>query len=202
MIKRIWFFIRLVSIAITPPMFDFQRLERYAKKAINNNRDEVLFKEYLGELYFGFGKLRESRDVWEEVLLVKPVPKNIFEYCKVLYSLKEFEMARIEFKKIPDIYFGTYEIGKYWGLNNMQTGDFQEALTILKKIVERARAKRDGTVFRGLGYCSFKLDDLARSIEYLNEAKKYSPDDKEISRSLEIAQSELERKMNLDGVVN
>lgn len=180
--KTIFLFHILFKI-LTPPLYSFDRLEKYCKYRIQKNPGVYLPRWFLAGLYRDFQKYQEAKEQYLEMKHLGYITyKDKINLAEIHFRLGEYQDVIDLLSPIPQDLLEARNGNRYLGLTYLKQEKFREAIHYLEKVVKKGNPQYKD--YWNLGFCYDRADNLEKAKEAYMHAMRMKPDVKELRENL------------------
>jgi len=168
---------------IFPPLYSFQRLERYCRAKLAKDATAYLPRMFLANLYKDHLKNEEAKREFTEIRrLGQLTDQDRLNLGEVLYRLKDYQEAIEALTPVIERYRNEKHANWYLGISYFEIGNFGRARVYLERAVARGVQRRDD--YWRLGVCYDRLGELQKATDAYVEALKDRSDSEDLKQNL------------------
>jgi tetratricopeptide (TPR) repeat protein len=181
--ERLTFLINIIIKILTPPLYSFNRLERYCKTYIEKYPKACLPRWFLAGLYKDFKKYGDAKREYSELQHMGCLTeKDRMKLADVLFNLKDYTGTIEILAPLIDKY--PYNKNANWclGISYMRKDEFHEAIVYFERVIA-VGSRRDEDYWH-LGFCYDRIGDLEKAKDAYSKGLSINPDSKEMRDNL------------------
>lgn len=183
MIKKFLFSIELLLKLLTPPFAYFSKVEKFCKRKLQRNPDDVGALWFLSNVYMDYQNYSEAQDFAEKLLQLRPHGKKVhYLLSRVYFHLDKYQEI-VELLTDENVPSDEDDSNYYLGYAFMKLGKYPEAIAYMT--VWLKFHKSSDYVFQCIGHSYSMLGLNDKALKAYREAQLLNPTDEEIAKAVE-----------------
>lgn len=190
--KRI-FLINIFFRMLLPPIYSFERLERYCKERIEKNPKSYLPRWFLAGLYKDFKKNEAAKKEYQEIKKMGYMtPKDSLSLGEVLFRLEDYHGVIETISPIIHKYPKHKNANWHLGRSYMKIGECQKAAIYLERVILSGSKRYED--YWHLGDCYHYIGQFEKARAQYSKALSLKPDSQRLKENIASIDSRLRQK--------